>query len=358
MDLWSGTILTNRSDRNRQDDRIRRGRSTSGQFMCDVNRIGLVTVSPGEILVVTDILTGRDLWRRCDLDVLVDAGANFYPAASSAAGIILTAYRQSGTLMAARLDAWTGLLLDRYQQDMRKGMATRGLTPPTDPFQALRPEGPSAPERVPAVVENQRLVVKNARTDAVIWTSSADIVIAKHQIVNNDIVVAQTDKDEILLFDSKNGIIRSRTRGDEGGFTYAGGLGDAIAIYQRSTPGTNQMLVLDSVRGSVEFRGRLSAQSQPLLALGPTITNQLLVVTHSNRRVKDQNYSQRFIYVANEDGEIASGLRLPRNEELGNLDRHFYYNPIILKDAILLWENNSGELLAYEHDTGNGGKKP
>ena len=350
VDMWSGAIATNI---------LFQSGPGSGSGTPAVSRIGLATIhvpAPGGVLASVDALTGRTAWKRRELDSLLGGGTLTYPVWSSADGVVLTSYQPDRSSLSATLDPWTGDLASR--RSYGPGAAV--------PWGARRPGrawnkggDDAATERSAPVIENKRLTVKNLRTGAAIWISPADIDLVKHQIMAGGTVLAQTAEDELLLLDDEDGRILFRSRGVKFPFDYASNVGEAVIAFHGEGGGTNEVLVLDPAGTTIAFHGRLSQQMQPLMTLGPAMTNQLLVNTYVNNKVKDRYVFQRWLHVVDARGENSSGWRLPRSEDIGDTARVFQYNPLFAGDLILVFDQSSGDVLAYEHDPGDGGgKKP
>jgi hypothetical protein len=84
--------------------------------------------------------------------------------------------------------------------------------------------------------------------------------------------------------------------------------------------------------------------------------DQLLVNTSTNSNVNKTYFSQSWIQIINAQGENTNGWRLPRTEDLRDAKGSYNYASYFAGGLILLV--GQGEVLAYEHDPGDGGKKP
>jgi hypothetical protein len=335
VDMWSGAAMTNR---------VPRIEATSfGTEFPAVSRIGLSTTasqSSGGVLVNLDVLTGQIAWR-CEADTLAGPGMPLQLDSSSPAGAFL-----AGRPFMA-LDPWTGAVAAQRSVDSRAVNAFGG-----------RQDVEFDTEQGPPVFENRRLIVKNLRTGATVWTSPPDLVIGKHQGMPNGMVLVQTEAEELLLLNGKDGKFLRRTDKIRFAFDRAvqGEGTDAVIAIRQIGPGTNEVLVLDPAVNRIAFQGRLPPSMSPLSSLGPTMPDQLLVNTSTNSNVNKTYFYQSWIQVINAQGENTSDWRLPRVEDLRDAKGSYKYDPYFAGGLILLV--GQGEVLAYEHDPGDGGKKP
>jgi hypothetical protein len=257
----------------------------------------------------------------------------------------------AGAFLAGRpfmaLDPWTGAVAAQRSVDSRAVNAFGG-----------RQDVEFDTEQGPPVFENRRLIVKNLRTGATVWTSPPDLVIGKHQGMPNGMVLVQTEAEELLLLNGKDGKFLRRTDKIRFAFDRAvqGEGTDAVIAIRQIGPGTNEVLVLDPAVNRIAFQGRLPPSMSPLSSLGPTMPDQLLVNTSTNSNVNKTYFYQSWIQVINAQGENTSDWRLPRVEDLRDAKGSYKYDPYFAGGLILLV--GQGEVLAYEHDPGDGGKKP
>jgi outer membrane protein assembly factor BamB len=335
VDMWSGAATTNR---------VPRIEATAfGTEFPAVSRIGLSTTASkgsGGVLVNLDVLTGRVAWR-CEADTLAGPDIQLELDSSSPAGAFLA----GRTFMT--LDPWTGAVAAQRSVDSSEGIGS-----------GWRQDIEFDTEQGPPVFENQRLIVKNLRTGATVWTLPPDLVIGKHQVMPNGMVLVQTEAEELLLLNGKDGKILRRTDKIRFAFDRAvqGEGTDAVIAIRQIGPGTNEVLVLDPAVNRIAFQGRLPPSASPLSSLGPTMPDQLLVNTSTNSNVNKTYFYQSWIQVINAQGENTSGWRLPRTEDLRDAKGSYKYDPYFAGGLILLV--GQGEVLAYEHDPGDGGKKP
>jgi hypothetical protein len=209
-------------------------------------------------------------------------------------------------------------------------------------------------------IENGRLTATDIRTGATAWTSPPDLAIAKYQDLPGDNVLAQTTAEEMILLDRGDGSLKWRSQDDRFAFDSAApaAAGDFIFAYHGMGNGTNEVLVIDPAGRSRPSRFRLSQQAQALAPLGPTLPDLLLVSTLANIANQGRNFQQRWIQVVDSRGENTHGWRLPRSEDLRDAATSYQFSPIFAEGLILMFNQYSGELLAYEHDPGGGAKKP
>ncbi|MFZ4394743.1 MAG: hypothetical protein ACOYOU_03855 [Kiritimatiellia bacterium] len=115
-------------------------------------------------------------------------------------------------------------------------------------------------------------------------------------------------------------------------------------------------MVLDPAIGTVTFHGLLPFRNEimitPLLSLAPSMTNCLMVWVKDR---PNESTAQHFIQIVNSPDTSSSGWRLPRTEDVRDPKRS-YYTPFFARGLIILVSPN--ETLAYEHDPGDGAKKP
>ncbi|MEI6150590.1 MAG: hypothetical protein WCS01_15945, partial [bacterium] len=349
IDLWSGAAATNP---------IIRASVNQISELPLVGRFGVLSLAlpfkpPGGSLTGVDVLTGQTLWRRSELTSLT-GGARLmaYPVPGSAAGTVLQ-IRAS----LASLDPGTGEIGVRHPVDVNSSWMMRlrnrrGVAEVEDLL---------APELRDPVLENQRLIVRNPRTDAVVWTSPPDLAIILHKVMPNGLVLAQTADEELLLFDGTSGKILRRSEKVRFPFHNASRSegSDAVIVTRHQVgPGTNNVLVLDPAVNRIAFQGRLPPGTGPLLSLGPTMPDQLLVSAYSQSTANKKTIYQTWYQVINAQGENTNGWRLPKKEEMPDAGTSCQYNFQIAGRLIVLFDLNSGDALAYEHDPGDGGKKP
>jgi hypothetical protein len=174
-------------------------------------------------------------------------------------------------------------------------------------------------------------------------------------------VLAQTTDEELLLLDGKTGNILRRSEKVRFAFDRAvqGEGTDAVIATRQIAPGTNEVLVLDPAVNRIAFQGRLPPSTSPLLSLGPTMPDQLLVRMDMNPVTKKRGgFMQTWYQVVNAQGENTTGWRLPGKAESPDDETPYQYGLYIAGGRIVLFDPNSGDVLAYEHDPGDGGKKP
>jgi outer membrane protein assembly factor BamB len=349
IDLWSGATTTNSMIRDIRDDGSR----------LFVGRMGVVAIpfeAPGGGLAGLDVLTGQTLWRRGELNSLLGGFTEAQPVPGTVAGAVLQSSAGAGAgPTVASLDPTTGEVGARHSIDNSWDTRMRNQRGVVDDEDLV------APERGDPVLENQRLTVKNLRTGATVWTSPPDLAIDKHQVMLGGAVLAQTADEELLLLDGKNGNILRRSEKVRFAFDRAvqGEGTDAVIATRQIAPGTNEVLVLDPAVNRIAFQGRLPPSTSPLLSLGPTMPDQLLVRMDMNPVTKKRGgFMQTWYQVVNAQGENTTGWRLPGKAESPDDETPYQYGLYIAGGRIVLFDPNSGDVLAYEHDPGDGGKKP
>jgi hypothetical protein len=303
-----------------------------------------------------DVLTGQTLWRRGELNSLLGGFTEAQPVPGTVAGAVLQSSAGAGAgPTVASLDPTTGEVGARHSIDFNSWYTRmrnqRGVVDDEDLV---------APERGDPVLENQRLTVKNLRTGAVAWTSPPDLAIVKLQIMPSGMVLAQTTDEELLLLDGKTGNILRRSEKVRFAFDDASPSmnGDAVFALRRMEGGTNEVVVLDPTVSGIAFRGNVPPRVSPLISLGPTLPDQLLVKMDMNPVTKKRGgFMQTWYQVVNAQGENTNGWRLPGKAESPDEETPYQYGLYIAGGRIVLFDPNSGDALAYEHDPGDGAKK-
>jgi hypothetical protein len=196
------------------------------------------------------------------------------------------------------------------------------------------------------VIADGRLSVRDRRSGVVLWTTPPDMFIAKSRGMPNGTVLAETTNQVLFLFDGGNGRILGRSHGDPFSFDYAvPSMGnDAIIASRMMENGANEVMVLNPDADSGGSRWRIDRGARPLSALGPALQDQLLLHVQGRLVVHSQNGN-------------TNGWCLPRNEDIGgDAVASAYYNPLFADGLILMVNPASGDVLAYEHDPGEGKK--
>lgn len=342
MDAWSGAIAAYRPPvfgRQAGWGRVLAGRA--GMTLIDAQM-------PGGLLAGFDTLTGQITWTRKELESLLGVGGgNVQPAFVTTRNASFMSYRPDGSRTLAELDLLTGAVASRRTVEKganfwwrRKGAGNGVNTEWSYP-----------------VLENQRLIVKNLRTGAVAWTSPPDLAIAKHQPLNNGSVLAKISTNDLVLLSGRDGKLLRRWEGLQFDYSYAGEAGDAAIAYKPLGGGTNEVIVLDPAASNAVFRGLLTPQTTPVLSLGPARPGQLLVRTQRSFTEKNVGVYQFFLQVIDERGENPDGWRLPGKGDVPDASGSFQYQHFFAGGLILMFNQNTGEVLAYEHDPSHGGTK-
>ena len=343
LDLWSGAIATNALPR-----------IDPANEYPTLSAMGLATMSSqagGGILTCADALTGQIVWRRRELEPLLGTGVRPVPYSSSAMGVFLMRCEPDGAGSVVALNSWTGEIA--FRRTVIAGGRTLGRMAAQGGIWGLA--FPHAPElEAPAIID-KRLTVRDRRTGASIWTTPPDMAIVKEMPLPSGLVLAETAEKELLLFGSGNGRILCRSQGVRFSYDYAmQGMGsDAVIASHGVGNGTNEVLVLDPVTGRIAFQGLLSSFTSPLISFAPALPDQLLV-NGPLPAAKDAPYFyRRWTFVINAQGENSNGWHLPATEEIGDPARSFNYSTVFAEGLILLFDQASGEVLAYEHDPGD-----
>ena len=327
IDTWSGAMMTNALFHG--PPTWVRDRGGHEHNPMTLGRIGLTTVNPPPSyanLACVDVLTGKVAWRRGDMDTLLDWLMWSIPVSSSSTGIILSSIETDETRVAVALDPWTGAVTARRSFDAGAFGAWAQRMYGRDGS-----EDATAMDRGHPVLENGRLTVKNLRTGATAWRSAPDIAIARHRIMPGGMLLAQTDTEESLLLNGSDGRIKCRSGEVRFAFDEASFLGNAVVLSRRTADGASEVIVLDPVAGRSLFHGRLPEHASPLMSLGPTMPDQLLV--------RMDVAGKQWVQVVNTLGkETNKKWRLPAGS----------YHPVFTDGLIVLL--GDGELLAYEHD--------
>jgi outer membrane protein assembly factor BamB/tetratricopeptide (TPR) repeat protein len=363
LDLWSGAVTTNAPLRietaNAYPVLGQIGIGTANAYPV-FGRIGMAAVGSragGGVLTSADVLTGQVVWRRKEMELLQGAGVLPTPLAYASVGVFLMRCAPDGNAAFVTLDPWTGGVA--FSRPVTANGSSLGLMASQGGMWSLA--FPRTPEREVPVIADGRLSVRDRRTGVVLWTTPPDMVIAKSQTLLSGSVLVQTADEESVLFDGANGRIMCRSQGVRFACDYArqGEVGDAVIMSRRAEGGTNDIMVLDPAVNRIAFQGRLPQQMQPAMFLGPAAPNQLLVsengyITGSD----DQIIQSASIQVVNERGENINGWRLPRRADLGDGPRSLSRNIILAEGVIVIVDQTSGDVLAYEHDPGGMAKNP
>ena len=121
-----------------------------------------------------------------------------------------------------------------------------------------------------------------------------------------------------------------------------------------TTGGTNEVVVLDPAVSNAVFSAVLT-NDQPIALLGPQMPGMLLANTWTKE--KDTQNRKAFVRVVNERGENVNGWRLPAEKD-GPTPRPGYAHALLKAgELILMIRGDTGDVLAYENDPGEGGKK-
>jgi hypothetical protein len=197
------------------------------------------------------------------------------------------------------------------------------------------------------LLQDRRLSVKNLRTGAVIWRSAPELGIVRYNVMPGGMIVAQNDADELLLLRGEDGQSVFRSTGTRFIFENAVNIGNAVYASRATGNGTNEVMVIDSAGGRIVFQGPLPQKTKPCRVVGAGASEQLLV------RVERSDGG--WLQVVNNRETNTSPWRLPRSEDIRSAPRGRYY-PVFADGLILMIGDN--QVLAYEHDPREDGKKP
>jgi outer membrane protein assembly factor BamB/predicted Zn-dependent protease len=354
VDLWSGAGITNNAIG---------AACAAGANLPVASLLGFgALMSPlGEgSLIGLDLLTGQTLWRRTGLNREFPAQATVAQTLSES-GFVLLKQEADGTGMLIWLDPATGAFArQRFvgRADMSKWNEGGGSLP--------SPATDTAALGTPELAE-RRLTVQDAQTGTPIWTSPADLPIEWITVMPDGSVVALTEKQEFVLFDGRNGKIlcrsdkarpaaalRVRTGADDANIYAQPSAAGPATIVVVTDPGTNEVVVLDPETARAEYYPNINGKA-PFAPLGGTMPGLLLVQAYTNALVGGNQVNWNWLEVVNTRGENVNGWRLPRDQERSKVPSQYW--PLFEEDIILMIDQGGAEILAYEHDPGDGEKK-
>lgn len=342
LDVWSGTMTVYQPPTLGQP--VWWGRSLAGR-----TGMGLTGAQvPGGLVASIDTLTGQVAWKRRELESLLSApNGNAQPSFVTARSATFMVYRQDGSWSLSDMELQTGAITSRQTAAKGANLWSRRKGGGYYAYNI---------DRSYPIIENERIIVKNIRTGAVAWTSPPDLAIASQHPLNNGWILARTTNDLVLL-NGQDGKVLRRWEGRQFEFSYAGDLDDAVVAYKQLGGGTNEVMVLDPACSNVMFRGILSQQTAPILSLGPTLPGQLLVRVSGNFTEGKNTVYRQFLQVVDEKGENPKGWRLPRKGDIPDESGQWQYQHYFAEGLILMINQNTGDVLAYEHDPADGAGK-
>jgi hypothetical protein len=159
-------------------------------------------------------------------------------------------------------------------------------------------------------------------------------------------VAAQSDTDEFLLLSGEDGHTIFRSEGVRFVFDDASSIGNAVLAVRAAGNGTNEVMAIDPAVGGIVFHGRLPQETIPLACFGAGMPGHFLASMDS--------HDGHWIQVVNGRGENTNKWRLPRSEDIRGAQRCRDY-PSFADGLILMIGQD--QVLAYEHDPGEGGGK-
>jgi outer membrane protein assembly factor BamB len=343
VDVWSGAVVTY----DPLFSSFESGLSANRTLPSALSEAGVVVVKNGNVLLATDMLTGTCIWMA---SVAVEAGTwisvestmlapDGSPSAFPLAGhfLALTSDRRLGVA----LDPLTGEELSRRFVD----------DPSFCIFWTRHAFGLRRVER-----EDKGLVVTDPSTGVTNWVSPPGIAIVRHQAMESGTVLVETDAGELLVLDGADGKVRSRSgdvrfdrtrdAGDRA-FDSANTIGN-LTVAERRVGDVKEIVALDVPAWTAVFQGAISKDDTPVAFFGPMPTNLCLVKRPCSAR-------ESLLKVVNEKGENVNGWTLPLPADRRYPDWCFA-NPFFTRNLIVLG-CSGGDILAYEHDPGDGGKK-
>jgi outer membrane protein assembly factor BamB len=343
VDVWSGVVMTDGLFRGNWD--WLRDSGGHDHSPMTLSPIGMTTVNlPGSYanFAGVDVLTGQVAWQRRDMDTLLDWLMWSMPVSWSAESVVLSTIETDETRLAVALDPWTGAVTGRRSfgggvfEEWAQRMAGKSGS-----------EDVHAMERGSILLQDRRLSVKNLRTGAVIWRSAPELGIVRYNVMPGGMIVAQNDADELLLLSGEDGQSVFRSTGTRFIFENAVNIGNTVYASRATGNGTNEVMVIDPVGGRIVFQGPLPQETKPCRVVGAGASEQLLVSVERS----DGGWLQ----VVNNRETNTSPWRLPRSEDIRRAPRGRYY-PVFADGLILMIGDN--QVLAYEHDPQEDGKKP
>ncbi|MFZ4394744.1 MAG: PQQ-binding-like beta-propeller repeat protein [Kiritimatiellia bacterium] len=342
LDIWSGAVISN--------DVFCNSFSTNAYgavFAALSSEVSVRVVARGNVLMGEDMLTGTCAW------MLVwnepDPGV-WRGGAITVVGTMLAqdgapaVFPQTGHFLARTgdnrehlaLDPLTGAVLSRRSLEVANNRDRAVWTGHAFGVWSV-------------TNENGRLIVKDPTANVTHWKSPPDLAIVNHQVMARGTVLVETQAGELLLLDGANGKVLSRSGDARFNFDWATGAGDLVIASRRGEEGTYDVMMLDPTIGTPVFRGTISWSNPPIMVFNAALTNLCLVLRRdSNREITLQ--------VINGRGETANGWGLPLPADRRNADRCFV-RPFFTRDLIVVQDSSSSDILAYEHDPGEGGKK-
>ena len=341
LDIWSGAVIAN--------DVFCNSFSTNaygGVFAALLSEVSVRVVARGNVLMGEDMLTGKCAWMLAwtELDPGVWRGG-----AIAVVGTMLApdgapaVFPQTGHFLARTydqrehlaLDPMTGAVLSRRSLEVANNRERAVWTGHAFGAWSVTNGG-------------GRLIAKDLSAGVTKWMSPPDIAIVNHQVMARGTVLVNTQAGELLLLDGANGKVLSRSGDARFNFDWATGTGDLVIAGRRGEAGACDFMMLDPTIGTPVFQGTMPARDTPVMVFSAALTNLCLVLRQGLNTVTLQ--------VINGRGEIVNGWGLPLPADRRNGDRCFV-KPFFTRDLIVVQDQSCSDILAYEHDPGDGGKK-
>lgn len=360
LDLWSGTVIANDAVLNS----VKTNKYVYSGLSALLSGLSVQIVACSEFTIGVDMLTGQRIWTVSD-------NAPAPPGQErTVVGTMLTPdgtpamFPQTGHFLAFSL-MWA----EWWRRGASSHLSTLALDPMTGTVLSRRSLAADGMEREIAIWTRPafsmrfvsrakgRLIVQDPATGITNWMSPPDLVIAKHKILPQGSVVAQTEAGDLLLMDGANGKVMSRWQGTNFNWTYnnaattlAAPGGDAVVVYGGDSAGSaREVVILDPSVETAVYRGTNAGQNL-VMSFGPALTNHVLVLGLRSG-VGSTNVE---LQVINGSGENVNDwcLPLPADRRKGGRSAPTSF---ISRDLIVV--QDQGDLFAYEHDPGGGGKK-
>ncbi len=342
LDIWSGAVITNDVFCNSFNTN-----AGSGVFAALLSEVSVRVVSRGNVLMGEDMLTGTcawmlaggpdpGVWRGGGITV---AGTMLAPDGASAVfpqtGHFLVRTRDNREHLA--LDPMTGAVLSRHSLEVGNNPDRVVWTGRTFGAWSVTNGG-------------GRLIARDLSAGVTRWMSPPDLAIVKHKVMARGTVLVETQAGELLLLDGANGKVLSRSGDARFNFDWADSKGDLVIAARRGEEGAQDVMMLDPTIGTPVFQGTISLSNPPLMVFNAALTNLCLILRRDSNR-------ETTLQVINGRGEIANGWVLPLPADRRYADRYFV-KPLFTRDLIVVQDQSCGDILAYEHDPGDGAKKP
>jgi outer membrane protein assembly factor BamB len=341
LDIWSGAVITNDVFCNSFNSN-----AYGGVFAALLSEVSVRVVSRDTVLMGEDMLTGTCAWM---LAGGPDPGV-WRGGGSTVVGTMLapdgspSVFPQTGHFLArtrdnrehVALDPMTGAVLSRRSLDVANNRDLAVWTGHAFGAWSVTNGG-------------GRLIAKDLSAGVTRWMSPPDLAIVKHQVMARGTVLVETQAGELLLLDGANGKVLSRSGKARFNFAWADSKGDVV-VAARPAENGSEIMALDPAVGTPIFQGTSSNMFETVAFFGASMTNTCLVKDRSLGRT-------HLLRVVRGSGENPNGWCLPLPADRQHADRCFP-RPFFTRDLIVVQDQSGSTILAYEHDPGEGAKKP